>query len=317
LTCDSEGAALGGIPVAWCSEGDDGASRWQTRSSDEIREILERAYGPQRGGVVERFHRGLRRVATHLEAGDVALAAMEALMLRLPSIGPDGMAKLAALNDLTKGGDAWENEPRAPAGQPDGGQWTTGGASAGPATSASHSGGTGRGRGGTTASQSDQSRSAGAANGGSVDEVVVHSLVPQSRRQSANGFFVNSAGGGVFFIPTTAGGPQVRPTEVHAEDAYAFQVSWDENGVISLKDAKGTIVSVPATTPEEVRSFNDTTGRALGVSIYTFPGTPLASPDGPPTAEEQQRFDQEAAAQAAACKHLNNRCRDASRPERC
>ena len=132
LTCDSEGAALGGIPIAWRCESEDGMSRWQTRSPDEMGDILQRAYGLQRTEVVNRCHRGLRRVTTHLEAGDLPLAAMEALMLRLPIIDADGMAKLAT-SELSKGGDASQNEPRVPAGQPGGGQWTAGGGSAGPA----------------------------------------------------------------------------------------------------------------------------------------------------------------------------------------
>jgi len=60
-------------------------------------------------------------------------AGVEAVMLRLPDLTPDAMAKLAAVADLEKGGAGWENEPRIPAGQTGGGQWTTnGGAAAAP-----------------------------------------------------------------------------------------------------------------------------------------------------------------------------------------
>jgi hypothetical protein len=76
---------------------------------------------------------GIQRVAAWLEKGDLAMAGIEAVLLAFPEIDPDGMAKLAKLADLTKGGDAWLNEPRIPAGQPDGGQWTTGGAATGAA----------------------------------------------------------------------------------------------------------------------------------------------------------------------------------------
>jgi hypothetical protein len=48
-------------------------------------------------------------------------------MIGLPDLSPVAMAKLAASSDLAKDG-AWQNEPRVPAGQPGGGQWTTGGA---------------------------------------------------------------------------------------------------------------------------------------------------------------------------------------------
>ena len=298
LTCDYEGAALGGIPIAWRCEGDDSMSRWQTRSPDEIGDILQRAYGQQRGGVVERFHRGLRRMTNHLEAGDPALAAMEALMLRLPTIDADGMSKLAGLIDLLKGGDASRNEPRIPAGQPGGGQWTTGGSSVGtPSERQDRSQGADGRSDRVTEHQASQGGSQTATDEGAagIPEFVAPAPIAQSRRQSANGFYVNRAGGGVFFIPTTAGETYVRPTEVHALDASAFQVSWDEKGVISLKSAEGTIVKVPA-TPDDLKTFNATTGRALGVAIYTFPGTPLGSPDNPPTVGEERELAEARAA---------------------
>jgi hypothetical protein len=58
---------------------------------------------------------------------DVALAGIEAVMLGLPDLTSDAVAKLANLADLEKGGDSWRNEPRVPPGQTEGGQWTTGG----------------------------------------------------------------------------------------------------------------------------------------------------------------------------------------------
>src|SRR5580704_5250175 len=135
LTCDSEGVALGGITVAWSDAEEEGQSSWKVRSSGEIGEILRRAYGSQRPEVVEQCHRGLQRVAARLHAGDLALAGVEALMLRLPRIDAEGMAKLEGLHDLRKDGDAWQDEPRVPGGQSAGGQWTTGGASGAPTTS--------------------------------------------------------------------------------------------------------------------------------------------------------------------------------------
>jgi hypothetical protein len=210
---------------------------------------------------------------------------MEALMLQLPRIGDDGMAKLAEVSALAKGGDAWEDEPRVPAGQSGGGQWTTGGSGGSTSPSQTRPQSSGKPSSGSVAPTA--SRGGASDKSDEIPEIVVPAPVAQSRRQSANGFFVNSTGAGVFFIPTTAGGTQVRPTEIHAEDASAFQVSWDENGVISLKDAKGAIIKVP-TAPDELRNFNATTGRALGITIYTFPGTPLASPESPPSPEEER-----------------------------
>jgi hypothetical protein len=48
-------------------------------------------------------------------------------MLRIPDLTPIAVAKLAKLADLEKRGAPWEDEPRLPAGQAGGGQWTTGG----------------------------------------------------------------------------------------------------------------------------------------------------------------------------------------------
>jgi len=55
---------------------------------------------------------------------------------RLPDPKPSALAKLAEVAELEKGGTAWENEPRIPAGQSDGGQWTT--AAGAPAVGAEH-----------------------------------------------------------------------------------------------------------------------------------------------------------------------------------
>ncbi len=46
-------------------------------------------------------------------------------MLRVPDLTPSAVAKLAHLADLEKRGQPWDDEPRVPAGQAGGGQWTT------------------------------------------------------------------------------------------------------------------------------------------------------------------------------------------------
>ncbi len=56
---------------------------------------------------------------------------MEALMIGFPDFGPPAMAKLAKLAGVEKAGTAWQVQPRLPAGQHGGGQWTTGGAAPG------------------------------------------------------------------------------------------------------------------------------------------------------------------------------------------
>jgi hypothetical protein len=73
----------------------------------------------------------LRRAASAIQAGDLCLAGIETVLLRLPDLKPSALAKLAEVAELEKGGTAWQNEPRVPAGQPDGGQWTTAGGAAG------------------------------------------------------------------------------------------------------------------------------------------------------------------------------------------
>jgi len=125
-------------------------------------------------------------------------------------------------------------------------------------------------------------------------EVVVQPPHRLSMKPNANGFLVDGAGGGVFYVPSATEGEPVRPTEVHARDANAFQVGWHDS-IITLTDAKGSVVET-GTSPAELDHFNSTTGQALGVSIYAFPSKALASPDAPPTAEEQRQFDQERAA---------------------
>jgi hypothetical protein len=74
--------------------------------------------------VMERRCRGVVRVTQLLGAGADALARIYAVLLGFAEIAPDGMAKLAAVASLCKYNPAWEDEPRVPAGNPDGGQWT-------------------------------------------------------------------------------------------------------------------------------------------------------------------------------------------------
>src|SRR5450432_4055570 len=173
-----------------------------------------------------------------------------------------------------------------PAGQAGGGQWTSGGGA----------GGSQRPSGNETASRSTPDHPSRPTDGGSGENVVT-SQIWESREQNGNGFYRNSAGGGTFYIPTTSGGHQIKPTEVHALDATAFQVGWAD-AKIELKDKQGRVYQT-GTTPAELQAFNATTGRKLGVSIYAFPDTPLVSPDAPPTADERRRLAEEQAAQDA------------------
>ena len=105
------------------------------RSTATLGEILRLAYGAQPADAVHRRHRALSRVAAQLECGDLAKASLEAVMGGFPDVAPPALAKLATFAILEKGGTAWQNEPRIPAGQTGGGQWTTGGGGTTSATS--------------------------------------------------------------------------------------------------------------------------------------------------------------------------------------
>jgi hypothetical protein len=60
-----------------------------------------------------------------IELGDLCLAGIETVLLGLPDPTPSALAKLAEIAGLEKWGAGWESQPRVPAGQPDGGEWTT------------------------------------------------------------------------------------------------------------------------------------------------------------------------------------------------
>jgi len=133
LSCEADGVALGDVRLIRGSS-NEGERRFEVRSAADPGEFLRLAYGAQPADVVQRCHRALNRVAAQLEGGDLALASLEAVMSGFPDLAPPALAKLATFADLEKGGTAWQNEPRIPAGQSDGGQWTTGDSSPAAAT---------------------------------------------------------------------------------------------------------------------------------------------------------------------------------------
>jgi hypothetical protein len=55
----------------------------------------------------------LGRAAAAIEVGDLCLAGIETVLLRLPDLTPSALAKLA---ELEKGGTTWQDEPRVPPG---------------------------------------------------------------------------------------------------------------------------------------------------------------------------------------------------------
>ena len=192
-------------------------------------------------------------------------------MLSFPTVEPGRLAKLTSLANLEKGGASWQDEPRVPAGQPGGGQWTTGGE-------------------GDEAAWPSQPRRED-VEGLAGDEVVVASLCASPARRTPAASIRTALGGGVLYIPSVSDGQAVRSTEVHVIDASAFRVGWN-NDTITLKDSAGHLYAVSA---DDLAHFNATTGRMLGVGIYTHPDEPLGSPDSPPTAAEQRELAQERA----------------------
>ena len=141
LSCDEDGVSLGATWLVRGSAGDDLAQRYAVRPIAVLGDLLSVAYGRQAPGVVQRCHRGLRRVATRLELGDLPLAAIEAVMIGFPDLSPAAMAKLARVADLEKAGTAWQDQPRVAAGQHGGGQWTSDGGDGSPAAGRSGSDG--------------------------------------------------------------------------------------------------------------------------------------------------------------------------------
>jgi hypothetical protein len=134
LACDAAGVALGPAELARVGADSKGRRRCEVRPGRGLGRILSAAYGPQPEDVILRLHRGLRRAATAIEAGDLCLAGIETVLLGLPDLTPQALAKLAEVAELEKGGTAWQDEPRVPAGQPGGGQWTTDGGAGGAPT---------------------------------------------------------------------------------------------------------------------------------------------------------------------------------------
>ncbi|THD48580.1 MAG: hypothetical protein E7774_02795 [Bradyrhizobium sp.] len=125
LACDETGVALGAAELVRADVDAMGRRRCETLPPTTLGRILDAAYGPRPEAVVLRLHRALGRAARALEAGDLCLAGIEAVLLRLPDPTREALEKLAEFARLEKWGTAWQNQPRLPAGQTGGGQWTT------------------------------------------------------------------------------------------------------------------------------------------------------------------------------------------------
>jgi hypothetical protein len=118
---NSGGAFIGrGVPLLER----DRLGRWRPRDEVVLDRLLSIGYG-------EPFELGsrlgkLRVVADALNNGNLALAGIALVQMRLPPLpsAEKALAMAAADGLLDKYNPDWEDEPRVPAGNPDGGQWT-------------------------------------------------------------------------------------------------------------------------------------------------------------------------------------------------
>ncbi|WP_148293963.1 hypothetical protein [Azospirillum sp. B4] len=103
--------------------------RWWARDRRVLAHLFAKGYGHARD--MERRMRQLDRVAHALNRGEPALASISLVHAALPPLADEEAAWAMAESDtLLKGG--WEDQPRVPEGNPEGGEWTSNGESASP-----------------------------------------------------------------------------------------------------------------------------------------------------------------------------------------
>ena len=106
LTCDEAGVALGPADLVRIGADAAGRRRCEVRPRQTLERILVAAFGTQPEDVILRLDSGLHRAAEAIEAGDLCLAGIEAVLLRLPDLTSSALAKLAEVAELEKGGTA-------------------------------------------------------------------------------------------------------------------------------------------------------------------------------------------------------------------
>jgi hypothetical protein len=94
LACDDEGVALGPMPLVESVSDASGRRCYRMRSAEEVTQAFRLAYGSA-PDEIERYRRGLAEVTQLLAAGEGAQARIQAVLLAVPEIAPEGMAKLA------------------------------------------------------------------------------------------------------------------------------------------------------------------------------------------------------------------------------
>jgi hypothetical protein len=126
LSCDEDGIALGPMPLVEAVSDAFGRRCYRMRSAAEVAQAFRLAHGSA-SDEIERYQRGLARITELLSAGEGARARIEAVLLAIPEIAPEGMTKLAQAVALRKDNPDWVEKPRIPAGIPEGGDWTSDG----------------------------------------------------------------------------------------------------------------------------------------------------------------------------------------------
>lgn len=124
LSCGETGVALGPMPLISRAGSANGKTRYVSRPAVEIARTFGLAYRDMSEAQFGRCLAGLGRITEAFNRGDRVRAAIIAVQLRLLAIDAGGMTKLAAAWDLHKYDP---DEPRVPASNPDGGQWTSAG----------------------------------------------------------------------------------------------------------------------------------------------------------------------------------------------
>ena len=120
LVCDPDGVMLGPAPLVFADREASGSCVFRAVSAPRLAELLSAAYGPDFKADIAYRATKLSAIAQALTERRYAEAAIGTLHLRLPELATDAVARLTPLDKYSA------DQPRVPAGQPDGGQWTSG-----------------------------------------------------------------------------------------------------------------------------------------------------------------------------------------------
>jgi hypothetical protein len=113
LCCRKDGLTLAGVPLLL--KGEQG---FAPRPQLELQRLLDAAYGPDSADA-QAYVPGLQSVSRALNNGDLALATIASLLLKLPDVDADGADRLAYVEAVLKFNPNWPTQPRHA------GQWAT------------------------------------------------------------------------------------------------------------------------------------------------------------------------------------------------